>query len=88
MASELNVEAFTFHPTSAFHESQRFAHRFPVAPSSFWLDDALGKILHETVSPPNVGLLAVVSHPLKLTALAVAAVVAFVALVAVPAVVA
>ena len=42
----------------------------------------------ETVSPPNVGLLAVVSHPLKLTALAVAAVVAFVALVAVPAVVA
>ena len=30
----------------------------------------------ETESPANVGLLAVVSHPLKLTALAVAAVVA------------
>ena len=37
------------------------------------------------MSPPNVGLLAVVSHPLKLTALAVVAVVAVVALVAVAA---
>ena len=38
------------------------------------------------MSQANVGLLVVVSHPLKLTALAVAAVVAFVALVALVAV--
>ena len=41
--------------------------------------------LPETERPANVGLLAVVSHPLKLTALAVAAVVALVAVVAVAA---
>ena len=29
------LPAVTDHPTSAFPESQRFAHLFPVAPSSF-----------------------------------------------------
>lgn len=74
-------------------------HLFPEAPMSFWLEDAFGKMLPDTVScatvrltsvsvmtlqttvrsllmvsAENVGLLAVVSHPLKLTALAEAAV--------------
>ena len=40
--------------------------------------------LPETESPANVGLLAVVSHPLKPTALAVVAVVAVVAVAALP----
>ena len=35
LAAVTEVPAVTDHPTSAFPESQRFAHLFPVAPSSF-----------------------------------------------------